>query len=316
MMETIKGIRTAEGVAQIDYDALSNKPVIVNPNLLDNWYFGNPVNQRGFTTGPGYSSTEPYCIDRWLRTGYSAATITVDNGIVIDNASVTNGSSQIYQKLENVLPNATYIASVLVAEVSGTGTLSIADSGGNLLSGVTISTPGLHFVSYNGDKAARLFMGSRAKSKVKFTAVKLELGDVQTLAHQDANGNWVLNEIPNYADQLARCQRYQLRIGYNFGSTYSVPIGVGIGYSETSIRVFVPTPVMMRTSPVISYFGNGSIANIKAYGNGGTVEITDIRSLMNNNTIQLIATASNVVAGEIYSLVPNVSAGIMLDANL
>jgi hypothetical protein len=34
---------------------------MVNPNLLDNWYFGNPVNQRGQTeyTAAGYT------IDRW-----------------------------------------------------------------------------------------------------------------------------------------------------------------------------------------------------------------------------------------------------------
>ena len=39
-------------------------------------------------------------------------------------------------------------------------------------------------------------------------AVKLALGSQQTLAHQDADGNWVLNEIPDYGEQLARCQRY------------------------------------------------------------------------------------------------------------
>ena len=40
-------------------------------------------------------------------------------------------------------------------------------------------------------------------------AVKLELGTQQTLAHQDTNGVWVLNEIPDYGEQLARCQRYR-----------------------------------------------------------------------------------------------------------
>ena len=39
-------------------------------------------------------------------------------------------------------------------------------------------------------------------------AVKLELGSQQTLAHQDADGNWILNEIPDYGEQLRRCQRY------------------------------------------------------------------------------------------------------------
>ena len=40
-------------------------------------------------------------------------------------------------------------------------------------------------------------------------AVKLELGPVQTLAHQDADGNWVLNDPPpNKALELLKCQRY------------------------------------------------------------------------------------------------------------
>lgn len=40
-------------------------------------------------------------------------------------------------------------------------------------------------------------------------AAKLELGSTQTLAHQDENGNWVLNDPPpNKALELAKCQRY------------------------------------------------------------------------------------------------------------
>ena len=39
-------------------------------------------------------------------------------------------------------------------------------------------------------------------------AVKLEIGSQQTLAHKDTSGNWVLNEIPDYGEQLLRCQRY------------------------------------------------------------------------------------------------------------
>ena len=38
-------------------------------------------------------------------------------------------------------------------------------------------------------------------------AAKLELGSQQTLAHIE-NGAWQLNEIPDYGEQLARCQRY------------------------------------------------------------------------------------------------------------
>ena len=40
-------------------------------------------------------------------------------------------------------------------------------------------------------------------------AAKLELGPVQTLAHQDASGNWVLNDPPpDKALELLKCQRY------------------------------------------------------------------------------------------------------------
>ena len=38
-----------------------------------------------------------------------------------------------------------------------------------------------------------------------FVAVKLELGTEQTLAHQE-NGVWVLNEIPDYEEELIRCK--------------------------------------------------------------------------------------------------------------
>lgn len=44
---------------------------------------------------------------------------------------------------------------------------------------------------------------------VDIKAAKLELGTVQTLAHQDENGNWVLNDPPpDPAVELLMCQRY------------------------------------------------------------------------------------------------------------
>ena len=50
---------------------------ISNPNLLDNWYFGNPVNQRGQTS---YSKAWIYTIDRWQVS--QNTTLTVNNGSV------------------------------------------------------------------------------------------------------------------------------------------------------------------------------------------------------------------------------------------
>ena len=56
--------------------ALSSKP---NPNLIDNWYFGNPVNQRGQTSYTGTS----YGIDRWHGSGLTSITLESDRVLLI-----------------------------------------------------------------------------------------------------------------------------------------------------------------------------------------------------------------------------------------
>ena len=59
---------------------------------------------------------------------------------------------------------------------------------------------------YGGSNDSSVVLFFTANRSIEIKAIKLELGDTQTLAHQDANGNWVLNEIPNYQEQLFRCQ--------------------------------------------------------------------------------------------------------------
>ena len=64
-------------------------------------------------------------------------------------------------------------------------------------------------------------------------AVKLEHGPVQTLARQDASGNWVLNDPPpNKALELAKCQRYQVA----FSVPYTV-IGSGFAINSTTAHI-------------------------------------------------------------------------------
>ena len=52
-------------------------------------------------------------------------------------------------------------------------------------------------------------------------AVKLEHGSEQTLAHNEGteeNPFWVLNEIPDYGEELRKCQRYFVRYSSTYGS--------------------------------------------------------------------------------------------------
>ena len=165
----------------------------VRPNLLDNWYFGRPVNQRGQTSWVNPSDWQ-YAIDRWLITPSSVIAL-VDGGITI--------TADFHQGLEKDR-----------LEFGRTYTFSVLSSDGRLgkHTFVLTSDPNInvnfgfgYFVCYlsNGNMWFRIYGDGST-----YKAAKLELGSQQTLAHQDADGNWVLNEVPDYGEQLRRCQRY------------------------------------------------------------------------------------------------------------
>ena len=179
---------------QID-DGLNIARGVSNPNLLDNWYFGNPVNQRGISSQNPWPSNA-YGIDRWILYGSNAS---LENGYIYFPAGVVPT-----QVLDPSLYNS------LVGKVA---TFSYLMNDGNLITGTATITNGattLFVDNSEGQSYINANGGLQFYRNAEFgcIAVKLEIGSQQTLAHQDENGNWVLNEIPDYGEQLARCQRY------------------------------------------------------------------------------------------------------------
>lgn len=177
-----------------------------NPNLLRNWYFPRPVNQRDVS---GTISTAGYFLDGWKLVS-GAVTIGTD-GITL-NGTMT-------QVLEHA-PAGTVTASVLTPE-------------------------GVGKVVPVYDSTAKTFTITAAGKKL--LAAKLELGSVQTLAHQDSSGAWVLNEIPDYAEQLRRCQRYLYVQKANTRVNASGVLTTG----KTTIFFGVTVPVPMRALPTL-----------------------------------------------------------------
>lgn len=220
---------TAELIAI--YTALQNKPDkdrVVNPNLLDNWYFGNPVNQRGETKYTDCASRK-YMIDRWMSNsewGYVELNLSVLDGYCEISSVADTTYPQAFGAFNQCVPNPeeligkTVTLSVLVKALTPTGEgyvpaigIGNADGQTHRISSVDVTGPGLYTytrVWESDDKSVAIHVhrGSLSTCAVDIVAWKLELGDQQTLAHQDADGNWVLNEIPDYGEQLARCQRY------------------------------------------------------------------------------------------------------------
>lgn len=225
----------------------------VRPNLLDNWYFGNPVNQMGGTEWLSSSSSAIPCVDRWTWWGqYITGTRLnlLDDGLQLAKPAEGQGLYQaIIQKVEKtrVPVGATVTLSALVkAEADASVVLAINDPY-NVLS-VQANVWELITFTVNAPSVEQTYSVSiqRNSGGIAFTvkAVKLELGSNQTLAHREGD-RWVMNEVPNYGDQLRRCQRYFVY----FTKFTSVS---GRAANTNSCQFMVPIPVTLRDKPVIS----------------------------------------------------------------
>lgn len=209
-----------------------------NPNLLDNWYFGNPVNQRGQTE---YTGNATYSIDRWW-TQYDTTLSIVDGGIKI------GGRWDVQQYFENTLPNATYTLSLLYKDRTGSDPLRLLignRTDGDIAQTESKNASGILSVTFSTATSNKVnfgFAGSTDNSAI-IIAIKLELGDTQTLAHKE-NEKWVLNEIPDFGEQLRRCQRYCVDVtpSLTFNSMY------GGTLSSIGCDFLVPIPVTLRES--------------------------------------------------------------------
>lgn len=215
---------------------ITTKAFPCNPKLLDNWYWGNPVNQRGQTsyTGAGYGG-----IDRFTFDGQGGI-MTVGDGFV--SLQKTGDYTSPIQFFENsrVPANQTATISAIVND-------DLFFATGTLESGITAACPGGRFESYRLDSRSVFRFVFTDSGVYKVRAVGLELGPQQTLAHKEY-GEWVQNEIPKFGDQLAECQRYALMLEgaeqfYNGNVDHT---------DTTKASIFIPTPVTMRTTPVFS----------------------------------------------------------------
>lgn len=191
-------------------------PVGCNANLLRNGTFaeGCIVNQRGMTS---YAGTG-YGVDMWYTTG---ATLSVDvtaEGVKLyKNAASANPAWA--QALETDAAVGQTVTVSMLYKGNGEGaSLRVAQSGGIVtLSNVsdwtlvqktfTLEKWDVGTLQDRAIVAIQCFENMAANQGLYIKAIKLELGEQQTLAHQE-NGAWVLNELPDYGGELLRCQRY------------------------------------------------------------------------------------------------------------
>ena len=170
-------------------------------NLLHNWDFTNPINQRGVSTGfvSGYSCT----FDRWLMNG--GVWITVGSTV---NLPIYNGTPKyIDQRIERDLRGRTYTLSF---DLEGVGIKFVVlnypangeDTQGSY-DGLWLSLSRVE--SYDTVRIVNWNPGVEHQIK----RVKLELGTVSTLH---------LDPPVDHAVELPKCQRF-----FRIRSTNNVP---------------------------------------------------------------------------------------------
>lgn len=182
-------------------------------NLLINSWFLNPVNQRGETS----YLINGYTIDMWKTQNASTEVSLTANGVKVVQTSTSQ--PRILQPIETVFPAGTTMTvsaimkgdginapKIQIRNVFSNDTIFIGDANNDEWQMVTAT-----FVTeLEGAPIVALYCSTNNENPpvLEIAAAKLELGEGQTLARQDVDGDWVLYGIPNYAEELAKCQRY------------------------------------------------------------------------------------------------------------
>lgn len=334
---------TAGENISISGSVIATKAFPCNPNLKDNWYFPNPVNQRNghvvppkgpghlysdaactllisggtidayrqvtpVSTGnysysidggtyyvkasdvvPGYTGIG-YTIDRWKLVAWNAnsiAMIVEADGVRLIGTSNSSNSAQLQEstQLLSFAAGAVVTASILVTALGANGAspwLFLCKSDGTPIGSSIIESVGLHtFTMVIPDDAGDSVMlawgqhasfGGVGNTDMTVKAAKLELGSVQTLAHQDANGAWVLNEIPDYGEQLRKCQRYYWRSWRGEKTINTAILGETFPSNQRRRITGFSYPVEMRAKPSITISGTNSVGSVNDWVGDGEIE--------------------------------------------
>ena len=253
-------------------DCLPFEIVQSNTNLLPNWYFANPINQREKTAyeGPGP------IFDRY-RTYASDARVTLSlDGVHI--SSKTNPRMYcLMDDLSKYRKNTVFTFSVLCNNKVEKITFDLLHT--------TEKTNDTISIAFNHKDLPYPGFLIGTMLNYPIAAAKLEKGTEQTLARKIGD-QWVLNDPPpDPTLELLKCQRYQCVIPFGVGQPISNVIVDGNGSAYFPIYL----PVQMRLDIAkIEIQGNlrthiasggycnceldstaslqGNICNLRAYG--------------------------------------------------
>lgn len=283
--------------------AMSNKEItpyiqsISNPNLVDNSWF--TINQRGESSYTGTSNF--IAIDRWRFTTSLTVTVNADNTITVTNSSTENASwfAQSFVLSEYGLKTGDIVTqSIMMSDgtiYSHTAPIPVPDG----VNDKTINEKGIHSIriqQLNNERYHCVFFVS-ANSNATIRAIKLEKGKVSTLA---------MDTAPNYQKELAKCQRYFVRLKGSIGTGF---------FQDTNIADCVcPIPVSMRAKPTLIL--NNGIGMVLNDGTTGLINNVTVWNEQPINCIGFTGTGVTHAIGATFRLFANQNNSLDLSAEI
>ena len=276
-----------------------------NPNILHNWDFRNPVNQRGLVE----YGEQRYTIDRWLAHG--SARFSILSGFCRLARTDVSGFAPIDQRLEygHLLRGKTVTLSIqtvdgnihaITSDVPMSGEFSISSTG-------TFNGTPFGFLFRNAGALfyVRIFFpdGTPVGSQVDIVAVKLELGTVSTLA----------NDPPmDFGRELTTCRRYFQRLRINQVAAPRFAPGTAAWHLSTQ---------PMRINPTVALHGTPNTVNTyfigRQPGNNLIPGVTYGFITRSNEAIDIRAYHDSITATDVITFWMNPSGGgILLSADL
>lgn len=294
------GVLTVNGVLP-DSDGNVNVQAGVSylPNLLDNTDFSNPVNQKGATT---YSGTG-YGIDRW--TGMSRAVVElVPEGVQLSNSNPAAGFAYWQQLIEPErvdFGNQPYSVGLKINGTlyfaSGTGALSVSTSESISITFQAVSSGHIAFrITLPAGYTGQVVVSEPALYPGRFTEKKFPLFT-----------------RPNYAEELAKCQRYFVRIK-NQNSVTGV-IGTGVATLANGTLCVLPLPVSMRAAPALSGWSGVTLGNGNSSDATAATSVEALVAAAPYNTRPVIISGAST-KGNAYAIFLTTGGYLDFDANL
>ena len=254
--------------------ALANLGAGVRPNLLDNPCFVGgetgwgvfPVNQRGALSG---STDWTFLCDRWKQFGS-------DWSLTADGLVMAKRSDAGYWSFLQHIPTA-----VLEALAGETLTVSVLFDDSLVTVTKVLTSPVTYFpfdaverVEVIPESGVVQYYGGSVTRTVK--AIKLEVGNTQTLAYQKTDGSWaLLPQNLNYQQELVKCQAYYWESKMEFASSTL--------FNSYHLICNVQFPVKMRTIPAVTIYSlDGSPNRLSKWQ---TKALVDKNASVNSNTL-------------------------------